>query len=230
MTRLRRWVAAAVVAAGALGAWTWVRGDVPPSPSPPLTSPRPDLGALRQQADQLPVKGRAPKTGYSRATFGLGDGWPRFDGRCDTRDQILARDLRDQVRQPIGSCNVTAGTLDDPYTGMMIRLDPATPHAVEIDHVVPLGDAWVKGAQQWTPQQRARFAVDPDNLLAVDGPSNSAKRDGDSATWLPPNKAFRCEYAGRQVEIKTRYQLWVTQAEKTQLQRLLMTCPDTKGR
>lgn len=173
--------------------------------------------------DGLDVAGRAPKTGYSRAQFGLGQGWPATGRGCDTRDQILARDL---VDIPVHTgCNITRGTLHDPYTGRTLTLTTQNPKAIEIEHIVALGDAWQKGAQQWTPQERARFAIDPDNLLAVDGPANAAKRDGDAATWLPPNHAYRCTYAVRQITIKTTYRLSVTAAEKAQLRHILAGCP-----
>jgi hypothetical protein len=95
---------------------------------------------------------------------------------------------------------------------------------VQIDHVVPLADAWQKGAQQWSPAKRIDFANDPLNLLAVDGPTNQAKSDGDAATWLPPNKAYRCAYVTRQVAVKARYGVWVTQAEHDAIARILSRC------
>ncbi|WP_353707360.1 DUF1524 domain-containing protein [Cellulosimicrobium sp. ES-005] len=97
---------------------------------------------------------------------------------------------------------------------------------MQIDHVVALSDAWQKGAQQLDADTRRVFANDPLNLLAVDGPTNQAKGDGDAATWLPPNKAFRCEYVARQVAVKATYKLWVTQAEHDAIARILTTCPD----
>ena len=95
---------------------------------------------------------------------------------------------------------------------------------MQIDHVVALGDAWVTGAQQLTPTERTTLANDPLNLLAVDGPTNSAKRDADAASWLPPNKAYRCTYVARQVAVKSRYHLWVTAAETVQIARVLAGC------
>ncbi len=119
-----------------------------------------------------------------------------------------------------------SGRLADPYTGRVIAFErgAATSSKVQIDHVVALGDAWVKGAQQLTPVQRTALANDPLNLLAVDGPTNGAKRDSDAASWLPPNRAFRCTYVARQVAVKTRYHLWVTAAEKAQVARQLESC------
>jgi hypothetical protein len=91
---------------------------------------------------------------------------------------------------------------------------------------VALSDAWQKGAQSWDAARRTAFANDPLNLLAVDGPLNMAKGDGDAATWLPPNRAYRCAYVARQVAVKVSYGLWMTQAEKNAVATILSTCPD----
>jgi hypothetical protein len=93
---------------------------------------------------------------------------------------------------------------------------------------VALSDAWQKGAQKLTAAQREDFANDPLNLLAVDGPTNEAKGDGDAATWLPPNKGYRCSYVARQVAVKAAYHLWVTQAEHDAIARVLAACPNQK--
>jgi len=173
----------------------------------------------------LRVKGRAPMTGYRRAEFG--PSWPDVDGNhCDTRDDVLARDLRDVSYRP-GGCKVATGVLHDPYTGATVHFvrGVSTSVLVQIDHVVALGDAWQKGAQSWTPQRRVEFANDRLNLLAVGAAVNQAKGDGDAATWLPPRSSFRCSYVARQVAVKARYGLWVTQAEKGAMARVLATCP-----
>jgi hypothetical protein len=121
---------------------------------------------------------------------------------------------------------VKSGTLADPYTGTTINFlrGAATSSAVQIDHVVALSDAWQKGAQQLTTEQRTAFANDPLNLQATDGPTNMKKGDGDAATWLPPNKGFRCEYVARQISVKATYSLWVTQAEHDAMARILADC------
>jgi hypothetical protein len=117
--------------------------------------------------------------------------------------------------------------LHDPYTSRVIhfRRGEVTSLAVQIDHVVAMGDAWQKGAQRWASSTRIDFANDPLNLLAVDGPTNESKGDGDAATWLPPNKAYRCAYVARQIAVKARYHLWVTQAERDAMSRILTACP-----
>lgn len=118
------------------------------------------------------------------------------------------------------------GTLHDTYTGTTIAFTrgEGTSNAVQIDHIVALSDAWQKGAQQLDEQTRRNFANDPLNLQAVDGPANQQKSDGDAATWLPPNKAYRCSYVTRQVQVKLKYGLWVTQAEKDAIARELASC------
>ena len=125
------------------------------------------------------------------------------------------------------SCNVTQGTLNDPYTGKVIAFvrGSATSGDVQIDHVVALSDAWQKGAQQLTKDKRIELANDPLELLAVDGPANQQKSDGDAATWLPPNKAFRCQYVTRQIAVKQKYSLWMTQAEYDAVATVLQSCP-----
>ncbi len=181
------------------------------------------IEALQQatyELESLPVKGRASKTGYTRDQFG--SGWASVNG-CSTRDIILHRDLRDTVIDD--QCRIVSGSLADPYTGTTITFSrDAASQAVQIDHVVALSDAWQKGAQLLTATQRKALANDPLNLLAVDGAANQQKADGDAATWLPPNKAFRCEYVARQVAVKVKYALWVTDAEQGAMRQVLSTC------
>lgn len=174
---------------------------------------------------KLEVKGRAPKTGYTRDEFYKN--WPNIDG-CDARNVILKRDLTDVK---LDGCLVLSGVLNDPYTGQVIefRRGAGTSSAVQIDHVVALSDAWQKGAQYMDKSVRKAMASDPLNLLAVDGPANMQKGDGDAATWLPPNKAFRCQYVARQVSVKYKYILWVTGAEKEAMEKVLEKCPEERA-
>lgn len=184
-----------------------------------------DLDRARDELADLAVKGRAPKTGYSRAEFG--PTWADVDRNgCDTRNDVLARDLTGLTFQEgTRDCVVLVGTLVDPYSERVIDFERGPASAeVQIDHVVALSDAWQKGAQQWTADRRQQFANDPANLLAVDGPTNSAKGDGDAATWLPPSTGYRCAYVVRQIRVKAAYGLWVTQAEHQALDRQLDTC------
>jgi hypothetical protein len=179
----------------------------------------------QQLLTSLPVKGRAPKTGYDReAQFGTA--WTDVNQNgCDTRNDILVRDLTNTTTS--ATCKILTGTLVSPYTSETIAFTRGrdTSAEVQIDHVVSLSNAWQTGAQQLTQAQRVSFANDPINLLAVDGESNLQKGDGDAATWLPATKAFRCSYAARQVSVKATYGLWVTQAEHDALSRELSKCP-----
>lgn len=181
------------------------------------------LGSALQQLETIAIKGRAPKTSYERTQFG--DGWKTVNG-CDTRNVILHRDLTKTAVD--GNCKVLSGTLDDPYTGKVIQFKKGadTSADVQIDHVVALSDAWQKGAQQLSKETRIALANDPLELLAVDGSANQAKSDGDAATWLPPNKAFRCQYVARQIAIKSKYGLWMTAAEHDAMKAVLSRCPD----
>ena len=185
-----------------------------------------DAAAALAQLETVPVKGRAPKTGYSRDEFG--PAWADTDHNgCDTRNDILARDLVGETFKPgTQNCVVVTGTLADRYTGTTITFvrGNTTSSAVQIDHIIALSDAWQKGAQQLSADQRRQLANDPLNLMAADGPTNSAKGDKDAATWLPPNKSFRCEYVARQTAVKAKYQLWVTAAEHAAIAGILGTC------
>lgn len=189
----------------------------------PTNVPGESTGGAAELLATLPVKGRAPKTGYERTQFG--DGWAITQG-CDTRNIILHRDLKTPI---VGEdCKVLSGILEDPYTGKTIvfKRGTGTSDDVQIDHVVALSNAWQTGAQQLTATQRQQLANDPLELLAVDGPANQQKSDGDAATWLPANKAFRCQYVARQIAVKAKYSLWVTSAEKDAIDRILATCPN----
>jgi hypothetical protein len=196
------------------------------------------LASLPQQAQSvtpttvdvistLQVKGRAPKTGYTREQFG--PSWKDVDSNgCDTRNDILKRDLKSIVYKGVSeSCVVLSGVLIDPYSGESISFlrGVATSSEIQIDHVVALSNAWQTGAFKLTLAQRTAFANDPSNLLAVKGKLNSQKGDGDAATWLPPRKNYRCEYVTRQVLVKAKYGLWLTAPEKAAILKILKSCP-----
>lgn len=202
----------------------WMLYSQPETPAQPEAEQPAATGSPAAAAlETLAVKGRAPKTGYARSQFG--DGWAKTEG-CDTRNIILTRDLKDTVIAD--DCKVMSGVLPDPYTGKDIAFTrgATTSAAVQIDHVVALSNAWQTGAQQLTAEQRVALANDPLELLAADGPANQKKSAGDAATWLPANKAFRCQYVARQIAVKQKYSLWVTDAEKAAMQRVLGTCPE----
>ncbi|QCO98624.1 HNH endonuclease [Arthrobacter sp. 24S4-2] len=185
-----------------------------------------EAAAALAQLETIPVKGRAPKTGYSRDNFG--PAWADVDHNgCDTRNDILARDLTNETfKASTHDCVVMTGTLADKYTGKTIEFvrGADTSSAVQIDHIIPLSLAWQTGAQQISEEQRKLLANDPLNLMAADGPANMAKSDKDAATWLPANKAFRCEYVARQTAVKAKYKLWVTRPEHDAIAGTLDGC------
>lgn len=172
--------------------------------------------------EKLEVKGRAPKTGYSREEFY--NGWPTIDG-CSLRQRIIKRELGGTAI--LDGCNVVAGEFVEPYTGqqMVFKSRDEIADGIQIDHVVALSDAWQKGAQYFDVDKRYSIATDPLNLLAVDADANEKKSDGDAATWLPSNKKFRCQYVARQVSVKYKYGMWVTEAEKNAMKNVLLNCP-----
>ena len=192
------------------------------SPSNTQAAPIDALTAL----NNLEVKGRAPKTGYARSQF---PHWSDPDRNgCDARNDTLKRDLTN-VTYKVGTreCKVIAGQLLDPFSGKVITFS-ATKVVIDIDHVVALSNAWQTGAAYFDKNKRTQIANDPLNLLAVDSKLNRQKGDGDAATWLPPYKAFRCEYVARQVAVKAKYGLWVTQPEKVAIDKILSTCVGQK--
>ena len=180
--------------------------------------------------ETLPVKGRAPKTGYTRAQFG--PVWADVDRNgCDTRNDILKRDLSAiTFRAKTRNCVVESGTLVDRYSGETINFVKGNLSSmdVQIDHVVALSNAWQTGAFKLSAIERKALANDPLNLFAVKGRLNSQKGDGDAATWLPPLKSFRCTYIAQQIAVKAKYSLWVTTPEKAAMTSILSACPSQK--
>ena len=176
--------------------------------------------------NSLSVKGRAAKTGYTRAQFPT---WSDLDRNgCDTRNEILNRDLtmvsfKDGTRD----CKVISGSLIDPYSGKVIAFS-STKSTIDIDHVVALSNAWQTGAAYFDKTKRQQIANDPLNLLAVDYSLNRQKGDGDAATWLPPLKSYRCAYVARQIAVKAKYGLWVTSPEKDAIVKILEKCVGQK--
>ncbi|WP_274912108.1 HNH endonuclease family protein [Streptomyces sp. WZ-12] len=176
------------------------------------------------------MKAAASKAGYDHVkNFGAAwtDNTEASGGHnhCDTRDDILKRDLA-AVKFTSGSkCTVASGTLADPYTGKTIAFHRGPKSsAVQINHLVALSDAWQTGAQHLPQAQREALANDPLNLVAADGPANMGKGDKDAASWLPANKAFNCTYVARQIAVKQKYHLWVTAAESSAM-KTLAACP-----
>lgn len=176
----------------------------------------------------LPVRTLDEAPTYRREVFG--ESWADVDNNgCDTRNDVLGRDLQ-QVEFKRGfpqNCIVNRGVLEDPYTGKRIEFvrGPQTSPAVQIDHVVALGDAWRAGAYQWDLLKRQEFANDPENLLAVVGYVNEDKGRQRADQWLPPNEQYRCAYVARQIRVKAKWGLSVTAREKQAMIEVLAACP-----
>ncbi|MGD9527241.1 HNH endonuclease family protein [Pseudonocardia sp.] len=224
MHRIR--AAATLLALAALLCGCGVVGEIVERLPDPGGLPPAAAGPAAEVLATLPVKGRAPRTGYARDEFG--EAWADVDGDgCDQRNQILARDLVDERFVRGSRCLVHTGQLVDPYTGDVIafRRGPTTSADVQIDHIVSLSNAWQTGAQRLTRHEREQLANDPLNLVATAGALNQGKGDGDAATWLPPATGYRCAFVARQVAVKARYRLWVTPAERDAILRVLGDCP-----
>lgn len=235
----RSW--AVLVSAIALVAFGWQASsndegpapdDVRPSAGSPTATPTEPSAAPSGLAAEallrLEVKGRAPRTGYTREQFG--QSWRDLDRNgCDQRNDVLRRDLARVTAKPgTRGCVVITGVLTSPYSGERVPFTRGTDTSrqVPIDHVVALSDAWQKGAQQWSAAKREEFANDFLELRATDVHTNTAKSDKDAASWLPPLKSSRCEFVAHQIAIKAKYALWVTRAEHDAMARILGGCPD----
>ncbi len=173
---------------------------------------------------ELAVRARVSSDGYARSNFS-NSGWGNKRG-CDMRNRILQRDLVDVVLADDG-CTVLSGTLEkDMFSGKRIEFErgPDTSGDIHIEHIVAVSDAWQKGAQDLTYNERYAFFNDPLNLIAIDGPTNMEKGDKDAGEWMP-RKAYRCRYVARQIAIKLRYDLWLDEGEHRAMQRKLQRCP-----
>ncbi len=188
----------------------------------------PEAPLAAEVLGRIETKGRAPKTGYERTEFY--SAWPKIDG-CSLRQIIIKREMGDSAQLADDRCTVVAGEFVEPYTGKSAKFAAKTElsQEIQVDHVVALSDAWQKGAQYLSAETRYEIATDPLNLLAVDADANQQKSDGDAATWLPSNKSFRCQYVARQISVKYKYGLWVTQAEREAMERVLEPCPNERA-
>ncbi len=231
----RRWLlVACVVLAAAVGITVALNrspGGAAPAPVPgdARASGAPD--ELLALLDTIAVAGPDVGADYDRDEFG--QRWSDdvdVDGGhngCDTRNDILRRDLADvRIKEGTNGCVVLGGTLTDPYSGSTVTFvrGQDTSDDVQIDHVVALADAWRTGARSLPPDRRRDLANDPLNLLAAASSTNRSKGDSNAAEWLPPEPGARCELAARQVRVKSRYGLWVTGAERHALSAALAGC------
>ena len=145
-------------------------------------------------------------------------GWDVSDSACDVREAALIRDGEDVA---VGEgCDVESGRWLDPYT----KRTYTDPLDIDIDHLVPLANAYRSGASEWDEAERERYANDPDNLLSVEDNANQEKGDKGPEAWKPPNRAIWCSYARRWIGVKSTYDLAVNPQERASLKLMLSTC------
>ncbi|MQY11285.1 hypothetical protein SRB5_14000 [Streptomyces sp. RB5] len=177
----------------------------------------PSAATARTYLAALTVKAEGSSTGYSRDKF---PHWITQTGSCDTREVVLVRDGTGVVTN--SSCAATSGSWYSPYDGATWTASGD----VDIDHVVPLAEAWRSGASGWTTARRQAFANDLESsqLIAVTDNVNQSKGDRDPDAWMPPRTAYHCMYARMWVSVKYKYGLSLEQAEKTKLSSVLSGC------
>lgn len=224
------WLAAAAVVAVLVAVQALVAGRH--DSSAVATAPR-----LQAGADVLAGIRVVPQRirGYDYRRSAFGDAWdddnsaPGGRNRCDTRNDILHRDLVDKTYVSTKRCAqaIATGTLRDPYTNETVLFQRGNQigASVQIDHLVPLAFAWDMGARDWTEEMRKRFANDPANLLAVAGKANQDKGDLPPGEWMPPNTAFWCQYAVAFTEVLRGYRLPIDEDSARKLKNAAASCP-----
>lgn len=187
------------------------------SPAEAIPPNIPSASTAASRLDQLTVAPESHHSSYDRSLF---PHWITISGTCNTREEVLKRDGVNVVTD--SSCAPVSGSWYSPYDG-------ATWYSasdVDIDHMVPLAEAWSSGAWAWTTSKRRDFANDlgGPELWAVTDDVNQAKGDKDPAEWQPPRAAERCRYARAWIQVKWYWGLTVDSAEKAALQAMLATC------
>ncbi|WP_330176043.1 HNH endonuclease family protein [Streptomyces sp. NBC_01498] len=188
------------------------------APAAQAAPPTPiSASTARSYLGQLTVSTEGSSSGYSRDKF---PHWITQSGSCDTRETVLKRD-GSNVSQD-SSCAATSGSWKSPYDGATWT----AASDIDIDHMVPLAEAWGSGASGWSTAQRQAFANDLSRpqLLAVTDNVNQSKSDRDPAEWMPPSSSYHCTYARMWVHVKHYYNLSVDSAEKSKLQSVLNGC------
>ncbi|MGH3312562.1 MAG: HNH endonuclease family protein [Streptomyces sp.] len=212
--RRRKSVILAALAAPCAGLLLFTGGVAPAQAEPPAPPSAAEattmLGGLSEQAE-------GSSDGYSRDKF---PHWTSQGDGCDTRETVLKRD-GDGVETG-SDCYPTSGSWTSPYDGGTWT----QPSDIDIDHMVPLAEAWGSGAKEWTQDRRQAFANDLNvaQLLAVTDNVNQSKSDRDPAEWMPPKADYHCEYARMWIWVKDTYDMTVDSAEKGALTTALGTC------
>jgi len=210
----------------------------PTSSTPTTGVPTAPISSARAQqwlADLRTIDRHPSVPPYARDAFG--SAWADTDGNgCNQRDDVLLRDAQPGTTrvQQQGRCDhdVLAGTWVDPYTGKVLVFDdlkdPRQAQGVQIDHIVPLAEAWLSGASAWSEERRRLYANDLPGLVASDGPTNASKGADDPAAWRPKS-AHQCAYAVRWIRVKHRWRLGVDDSERAALADMLGLCPQDSG-
>ncbi len=187
---------------------------VPAGATPPNI---PSASTALTRLNSLTVSAESHASTYDRDLF---PHWITISGACNTREQVLKRDGTSVVVN--SSCAATSGSWYSPYDGATWT----NASDVDIDHMVPLAEAWASGAWSWTTTQRQTYANDlgGPELWAVTDNVNQAKGDKDPAEWQPSLSSFRCTYARAWIQVKYYYNLSVDSTEKSSLNAMLGTC------
>ncbi|MGW0933777.1 HNH endonuclease family protein [Streptomyces sp. NPDC002666] len=188
------------------------------APSAQAAMPTPvSASTARTYLNELTVKAEGSSTGYSRDKF---PHWITQSGACNTREVVLKRDGTNVSQD--SSCAAVSGSWYSQYDGATWT----AASDLDIDHMVPLAEAWRSGASGWTTAQRQSYANDltRPQLIAVTDNVNQSKGDQDPATWLPSRTAYKCTYVRAWVHVKHYYDLSVDSAEKSALQSALSGC------
>jgi hypothetical protein len=209
---MRRSIIAAITTVAATAAWTLTADPAQAYPPTP-----PSASTAATELASLTVKAEGSTSGYSRDLF---PHWITQSGTCDTREQVLKRDGTGVTVN--SSCQPTAGSWYSVYDATWVT----SSSSIDIDHIVPLAEAWKSGANAWTTARRQQFANDLSiaQLIAVSASSNRSKGDSDPAAWKPTNTSVHCIYAREWIWVKYTYGLSLQSAEKTALQQMLGTC------
>jgi len=175
---------------------------------------------LSQAIAELPVAGEV-RTGYDRDLFRL---WVDADGDgCSTRNEVLVQEAEEAPSVGSG-CALTGGRWYSYYDGA----SQTAPADLDIDHMVPLAEAWDSGARSWASATREAYANDLGDyrtVVAVTDSVNQTKSDQDPAEWLPAQQ--QCRYLREWVAVKHRWSLSIDSAEKSALTSLASGCSGT---
>lgn len=208
-------------------------GTPPPSSGHPWTQPLSEeaRGRALTSLDTLRVAEKDDRGDYDRkAQFGSpwtdkAEDVALAGNSCDTRNDILARDMTEVTYRDSKQCKVDTGKLWDPYTGRTINFKYGpTSGAVQIEHLVALKDVWMSGGDALSQRDRIRVANDPINLIAADGPTNGAKGNKHAGQWMPPYEPIHCYYVASQIRVKEKYNLTVSADEKKAMESTLASC------